>query len=484
MTPTPEQVAIIDAARGTRANLLVNALAGAAKTTTLQLICEAVTGIPILSLAFNKRIAEEMTKRLPSHVKCQTLNSLGHQVWGKALGKRLTLDTSKTHQIIRGLIDEAPKGSKPELFEAMGDMMKAVNMAKSVGYIPPGAFSAITPLCTPEDFYAENEDGDSLSPNCQDLVDLAIITSIKQAYAGLIDYGDQLYMPTLFGGTFPAFPLVLVDEAQDLSPLNHAMLRKLAKTRLIAVGDPFQSIYGFRGATANGMSLLQQTFQMEVFTLSISFRCPQAIVDNVLWRAPHMKAFRPGGEIRHFTQWSSSDIPDGAAIICRNNAPLFSMALALIKQGRGVTLPGADIGPALVKILKKLGPVETKQDQVHVLINRWESEKLEKAKSPGSIVDRAECLRVFASATSTLGTAIAFAENLFKSSGTIVLLSGHKSKGLEFDTVIHLDSWRVPSKYATSPEAKEQERNVKYVIDTRAKDTLIYAEREAFEEGV
>jgi superfamily I DNA/RNA helicase len=71
--------------------------------------------------------------------------------------------------------------------------------------------------------------------------------NIEQAFRGIIDFDDQIYMPTLFGGSWPQFPLVMIDEAQDLSPINHAMLSKLVKHRLIAVGDPYQSIYGFRG---------------------------------------------------------------------------------------------------------------------------------------------------------------------------------------------------------------------------------------------
>jgi F-box protein 18 (helicase) len=75
--PTEEQSAIIDFARHRTENLCVNALAGAAKTTTLEMICHAVDNIPILSLAFNKRIADELSKRLPAHVECRTFNSLG-----------------------------------------------------------------------------------------------------------------------------------------------------------------------------------------------------------------------------------------------------------------------------------------------------------------------------------------------------------------------------------------------------------------------
>jgi hypothetical protein len=60
LAATDEQITIIEAVLQTKDNILINALAGAAKTTTLEFICKYKTGIPILSLAFNKRIAEEM----------------------------------------------------------------------------------------------------------------------------------------------------------------------------------------------------------------------------------------------------------------------------------------------------------------------------------------------------------------------------------------------------------------------------------------
>jgi hypothetical protein len=87
-TPTPEQMAIINAALNTPDNLIIAALAGAAKTTTLEMICKRMPVMPILSLAFNKRIAEEMKKKLPGHVTCKTLNALGHMVWAQSISKK------------------------------------------------------------------------------------------------------------------------------------------------------------------------------------------------------------------------------------------------------------------------------------------------------------------------------------------------------------------------------------------------------------
>ena len=290
-------------------------------------------------------------------------------------------------------------------------------------------------------------------------------------------------MSTLFGGTFPRFPLVLCDEVQDLSEINHAMLEKLVTQRLIAVGDPYQSIYRFRGAKSSGMVTLRERFQMKEMGLSVSFRCPIEVVKNARFRAPHMQwpEWAKEGQVIRMRSWGSTTIEDGAAIICRNNAPLISLAFKLLRLGRGVRLVGFDIGPNLVRILKKLGGDNLIQEEVYLAISNWERNKLETGKvSKATISDKAECLRVFASFGATLGEIVARAENIFKVQGPIQLLSGHKAKGLEWDTVYHLDAWRIPSTFALSDEDLEQEQNIKYVIETRAKQNLYWVDSKWF----
>jgi len=273
-----------------------------------------------------------------------------------------------------------------------------------------------------------------------------------------------------------------VDEAQDLSPLNHAMLRKLVVNRLIAVGDPNQSIYAFRGAMTSSMARLRDTFNMREMTLSVSFRCPQEVVRRAWFRVPHMRwaEWAIPGEVQTLSVWDAEGIPDGAAIICRNNAPLLKTAMDLIRAGRGVQVIGQDIGPGLIKILKGLGDESMNQEDTIDAINRWETERLSKTRAKATTADRADCLRVFTTFGPTLGSAIAHAEHIFKSQGPVQLLSGHKAKGLEWGTVYHLDPWRIPSSYAESPEEIEQELNVRYVIETRAKERLFLVNREDF----
>lgn len=466
-TPTPEQALVVSAAADTEANLVISALAGAAKTSTLVMIAEALPDTRILCLAFNKKIATEMQQRLPSNCTAMTLNSLGHRVWGDVLQRRMSIETGKVGDIIKALIDQIDEPEiKKQAWDAFGDLIKAVSFGKQCGYIPDGYGKAAKPLMSDDEFQDHYEQ--KLEDWEWDIIRTASWRSLDMAWRGELDYDDQILMPTIFPAIFPRYPLVLVDEAQDLSALNHATLRKLVIKRLIAVGDPCQAIYGFRGAHEESMALLEQTFKMEKFQLSVSFRCPIKVVEHARWRAPHMQypEWAQEGEVNRLGVWDVEDIPPSAAIICRNNAPLFSLAIKLLQRGRYAQLVGNDIGKGLLKVMKKFGPSSLSQKRVLEEISSWETEKLAKSKQGSSIRDRAECMRIFTRQGKDLGEAMAYAEHVFNSDGPVKLMTGHKSKGLEFDDVFILDRELLGD--------EGQERNLRYVMITRAKRTLSY----------
>lgn len=478
MTPTPEQEAIIQAARTTSDNLLVNALAGSAKTTTLEMVCKAIASIPILSLAFNKRIADEMKKRFPPHVEARTMNSLGHSVWSRAIAKRLTLDTSKSYTILKGVIDDLPKQRQGEARGALGDTLNYIRRAKRDGYVPSRWRSIGKPIYSDMGTWLDTLD-DQPEDYQLDLIDRALDRGIEAAYAGGIDFDDQIYMPVIFDGQFPKYPLVCIDEFQDLNELQHEMLAKLYHQRLIGVGDPWQSIYAFRGAMSNGMQAARQRWSMQELQLSVTFRVPKRGVERARFRVPHFKwcDWAEDGRIETLPEWSTDDIPDGAAIICRNNAPLFSCALRLLASGRAIKLVGLDIGPNLIRLLRKLEP-----DHIQASIDRWLEAELRRVKRQETAYEKAECLRVLTKGHDSLNSAILHAEALFKADGPIQLLSAHKAKGLEWDTVFHLDPWRIPSRFAKEgTEEYEQELNVKYVAETRFKKELFLVNLEDFQ---
>lgn len=472
MQPTPEQSAIVLAAKSTSSNLIISALAGAAKTSTLVLIAKALPQVSTLCLAFNKKIATEMTERLPGNCQSKTLNSVGHSAWGSFIGKRLTIDTGKTYRILKDLIEALEPQDKSAAYEVLADLIRAVDSGKTAGWIPEGTYPHAVPLLDDSEMQDWLEEAPTQLE--WDLIRAASLISLKESFLGTIDFNDQILCSTIFPCSFPQFPLVLVDEAQDLSALNHAMLRKLAKKRLIAVGDECQAIYGFRGAHEESMDLLRQQFSMTPFLLSVSFRCPVSIVEAARWRAPHMQypEWAIPGEVRRLTSWSASELPASATIICRNNAPLFSAAIKLLKNGRYPELVGNDIGKSLLKTLKKLGKDELKRPELLDAIDKWEQAKLKKSRDRSKVHDQAECLRIFALQGRTLGDAVAYAQRIFDASGPIKLMTGHKSKGLEFDDVFFLDEHLVGD--------KGQEKNLRYVIITRAKRTLTYIASEDF----
>jgi superfamily I DNA/RNA helicase len=463
-SPTDEQLSIIDLIAGDSSNVLVNALAGTGKTTTLEMIQDASPTRPVLLICFNKRVADDASKRFPSTTTVRTFNSLGHRIWAKTVSK-LTLDPKKTANLFKAICDELPREYSRDARELYWETISAVAMAKSLGYIPEGKFPQARRLLSTEQFHASLEE--TPSPLLAELIDAVLVASIKTAYAGTIDFNDQIFMPALFGGTFPRYPLVLVDEAQDLNPTNHAMLDKLCKvSRLCGVGDPYQSIYGFRGAVQDGMSILRTRFSMQERTISISFRCPQAIVENVHWRVPHFRWVKEGGHVEQLAQLTPSNIPDGATILCRNNAPLFRCAFHLLAERRSVNVSGSEIGPKLIALLRKIGSDADTQEDLLTKIEGWRDEKLQKSQGPATVNDTADCLRVFASFGATLAQAIAYAEHLFKQQGTIKMMTGHKAKGGEWNHVYILDEWLVGD--------DEQELNLKYVMSTRAKERLYY----------
>lgn len=474
MTPTSEQTAIVEAATKSEDNLIIKALAGTGKTSTLFMLAEALAPLPILCLAFNKSIALAMQEKLPNNCQAMTLNSLGHRAWGNTIGKKLILKANKTYSILSELLKDLNKEDQKEAYSNFSDLIQYVDAAKTCGYMPDGKFETAKRLMNDDELYNWYEE--TPTDFQFDLIKKAYEIGIKQANFGTIDFNDQILMPTVFSSLFPVFPLVMIDEAQDLSALNHAMLRKLVKKRLIAVGDECQAIYGFRGAHEESMQLLEKTFNMRPFILSTCFRCPSNVIKEAQWRAPHMNwpSSAPEGHVETWEKWSISRLPNECAIICRNNAPIFSLAIQILRSGRYPTIVGNDIGKGLIKIMQKFGPTNLPQRDCIEALNLWLEERLKKTKEQRKTIDKADCIKLFLREGRDLGEAIAYANHLMECSGQIKMMTGHKSKGLEFPTVILLDQYLLHLD-------EGQDKNLKYVMQTRAQQNLIYAETATLE---
>lgn len=515
---TPEQEAIVSAARDTTSNLMVTAFAGCSKTTTLELIAKALPPQASLALAFNVKIKKELEARFPAHFTVLTMNGLGHRAWGAATRKRLEVDDRKMGRITTQVLRTAKLDKDSELWDNVRSLASA---AQARGLVP-SQFPHATSLCADsgpmwqqiaDDAFID-ADGEAFS-----LAREVLVQSILEAMAGKISYDDQIYMPTLFHGQFPRYPLVMVDEAQDLSPMNHRMVAKVAAGRLIVVGDPKQSIYAFRGADTESMSKLRGLRQeWTELPLSVTFRCPRSVVARQQRHVPGFAAFHTNAEgtvldlshsqweFRNSTQkpgtlelaWvpgkdeeTTLPVPhNDVAVLCRNTAPLIKLAFRLLRVGIPPMVLGRDIGKSLVTLAKKILPADGDAEALREAIEQWRWVESANAKASeneqklAGIHDRAESLlAVLAMArVQTKPELLSALEDLFSESrGAITLATIHRAKGLEWSMVFHLDPWRIPSKYAKKAAALGdrsqlgQEYNLLYVCETRAKHTLVMA---------
>lgn len=106
---------------------------------------------------------------------------------------------------------------------------------------------------------------------------------------GLIDFDDMplLAVRALANNSWlqkalvAKYPILAVDEYQDLGSALHAMVMGLcfsAGMRLFAVGDVDQSIYGFTGASPELLRRLSDRDDVEAVRLGLNYRCGSKIV--------------------------------------------------------------------------------------------------------------------------------------------------------------------------------------------------------------
>lgn len=145
--------------------------------------------------------------------------------------------------------------------------------------------------------------------------------------AGLVDYEDLLLLPLqllreredIRGEMAEEIGHLFVDELQDLNPLQVALLELLLgpKTCVTAVGDPDQSIYGFRGASPeNFLGLTRKIPDLVPFVLETNYRSKAEIVRGAFGLITHNEPLfqrslvprRPhGGAIYLHLAWSERE---------------------------------------------------------------------------------------------------------------------------------------------------------------------------------
>lgn len=479
--PSPQQLALFHWIQSGRGNARVDARAGTGKTTTLVHATQYMTG-SIAFVAFNKAIADEIKVKTAGqrNVTAATFHSLGFRAWLK-VAKDVKVDGKKV----------------PGICQTLGyDPVETRFITQLVSLAKQHAVGFLTSVSELSQWYAliKHHDLQDTLPEdstyaLEDLVDrsITVLRASIDSNLTVIDFDDQLYAPLLHNARMWQYDWVLVDEAQDTNPIRRAMAKKILRPggRLIAVGDPYQAIYGFTGADSDALDLIEREFKTTRFPLTVTYRCAPEIVVHARRWVPDYDAHESNA---HGTVEAVpfDDLPKKAevtdAVLCRNMKPLVQLAYRLIRSGTGCYVEGREIGKGLIALALKwktrsLGALEKKL----LAYQERETEKLmakgEELKA-AALADKVETLLVVMEGCDTVDTLIARLNSLFddaeRGRPTRLLLSTiHRAKGREWDRVFWLGSDTLqPSKYARQAWQLVQEDNLMYVAATRARRHL------------
>lgn len=465
------QKGIFSAVQADQTPLCIDAKAGSGKTTTLIEAAGLSTG-PTLFLAFNKSIAEDIGRRLTAGT-AKTFNALGHRLWlQNAPGARL--EARKNERLVE---EEMPPDARRKLGYIVG---RIVSQAKSsgLGLDSSVGVSDFDHFITSGDWDIDDEDIHTAGYYSSKVFNRSR-DDLRQ-----FDFDDQLYTPVYRDWDFPFFPTVLADEAQDLNRIQHLFLEKLCTgggSRLVAVGDRNQAIYGFRGALTDSLDLLKGHFRMRELPLSISYRCSQAVIRLAQTLVPDIlpRDGAPAGDILT-SEEDPSLFPADMLVMCRNNAPLFSAIMRHVRARQ----PCRVLSNALDGMAAFIRKFRT-ADALDMLkrLDRWEDREVFAAQSKGmdwkvdSIRDKATTVRSLAEGFHTVDEILGLLRQLQEGRSGPIFSTIHKAKGLEADHAYLIRPDLIRPWWCQQPAALQQEDNLHYVAITRAKLTFTYGVR-------
>lgn len=466
---TQQQSTFVDAAAAAMSNLVLQSCAGSGKSTTIKAAAAHTPGYAIT--AFNKRIADALKDE---GYTAQTYHSIGMKLWGTLCQRRLRVNNDKLYDIARQM--DADRKYK--------DLYRIVSLAMNTAILPNGApFKPNPAYCRPDtrdnwqdliDDYDLDFDIENLSVARELLVE-----SIKLGLNGTINFDDMLYLPVIYGVRAKSGPSILyVDEAQDTNPVQIGLAQLLGASRYAFVGDRFQAIYGFRGADFNALDNAAKAFDCQELRLTVCFRCPKSVIHEAQKFMPLIEPApgAPEGVVRDLGKWDSSTFQPGDVILCRNNAPLVSLAFRLIMQRIPCRIIGRELGTGLKKILRKHEDKSVSQAmqaiefEFSLLIKNAKPSKAEK------LAERLEILSFLLENSKTVADAISMISSMFDTETAPITLSTiHRAKGLEWPRVYLLD------RHLIGAYGGAQEDNIHYVGVTRAQEELIFIHSEEME---
>lgn len=496
---TEQQEAIFATVLKFEKSIVVEAVAGSGKTTTIKEAClrlkAARPELKIRFTSFGKKVVENLVKVIPPDVAdCGTMNSLCTKVWMRYTGRFVPVETYKRNKLVHQELK-----TPYDLQNFVNDLVEKAKQ-EGVGLVQGFKLDSYDKF---EEIVYKHDLDFQIGENpfrrgTADQVEQGILLAIKalklqiKISREMIDFTDQLYMPLLHNCKFDQVDVLFADEIQDFS-----VLERLAAAAMLApggkfygVGDRRQAIYGFRGADSKSMDNIRAKFGAVDLPLTVSYRVPKSGVREAQKHVSHIQAAENAidGTVSYceYKTLLADAKNIRGAIICRKTGPAAELAFTLISKGIPCLMLGKDIGKGLTLLCRKWKTPKTIEQFLDKL-NSWKDEQVTALMSKGKeqaadkIVDQVETINVIA-ACLPLDASISELESRVTSifedkedAAKITLATIHKAKGLEWDKVYILgaESYQ-PSKFARQDWQLEQEENCSYIAKTRHKEELVY----------
>lgn len=474
---TPQQEAFWDELRHGTANLVLEARAGTGKSTSCRegmwRLLEADRNLAIRYCCFNTKVAQEFGAKAPPGVEVGTMHRFGLEALRAAF--RSNPEKNKTYFVL----DEC--GGRDLKRYVRKSISMLVGLAKNHMVIPgddlSDDFGTLWELVNRFDIQTYRQPDHIIGLAWECLRRSVEITNI-------VDFDDMLWLCVVHGVPFPNVDFLFIDEAQDLNGTQHAMAEQMSGSgRTVVVGDPYQSIYAFRGADSQSMERLKAKLDAKTLPLTVTFRCPRSHVERARELVPDFEAApeAPEGE------WD--DAPDQAAvedalpgdlILCRANARLVSACLKAIGSRKPATVRGRNFADSLLSIIARLNDPGTVATFLRNL-DAWKAREIvQLSERDGTddlieqVQDRAACLEAVAKSCDSPAEIPTVLNRLFSDddAGRMVTFSSvHRAKGSEARRVTYIDvpySAKRDKDRPPQPWELQQRRNLRYVALTRS----------------
>lgn len=471
---TDEQDAVIASGRQGK-SFTVRAYAGCGKTATLVQTAKNIKGRG-LYIAFNKANALEAKAKFKGFSDAATVHSLAYQALGYQYKDRIEGDEAGKLSAYRLLThyNYAKLGPITALGRATLVRICLNNWMNSADPEPIDKH-----VDTDHALLAAEAAGQRLS-NKQLLCEV-IVADTRRLVADLV-VNEALPMPfdfflKLWVLSDPVLPYdyLLFDEAQDANELFcHLVLSQ--PMQKILVGDPYQSIYGFRGA----VNVLDDLDFPSLF-LSQSFRFGQVIADYANTILKPLGATVP---VKGFDTDRSS-LGNRAALLYRGNTSIFTELLAkVLKEKKKVAVVGGT--KDMAQILKAVELLKEGKETPHpdfAGFKDW-SEYCDAASIPGAPDEMTRLVGLCnRTPIKALRYALQLTDRVKEDKADIVMSTAHKSKGREWPYVALGEDFYLPE---PGVDLDLEESRLNYVAATRAQvdmvghDEMMEAYRQAY----